>query len=582
MGPPGPPGSIGPTGPTGATGASGALGPAGPTGATGAAGPTGPAGPMGPAGPTGPAGQGVATLNGLNGVPCGPTNTGSTRVVYAPDGSVAIFCDAPPPPAPPMYTALSVNGQSASVSFDRNVCRSGALSNDDWVVDVNGDTTTYDDLGNSVPPCNTTADNGVVSALLVLTTAPPAGSLVAVTLTPVGGAILQDQDGLTVAAPQTHTAIATSSDTTRPTLTTASGGVGSMVITLGFSKDVYCSGFSFSASDIVVTDNNPATLDPLVTGMGGNSCGFTPVSADASFSITLSMPLAASTTYTVILTPEPNEIQDASDNDLPNPSDVSFTTAAADFTPPTLDDTQLLANLGATDLGDVGDQFEATFSEAMNASPFAGINVQDLDGTVASFMCGSQIQCTWNGALTTVTATLTSAVAPFGGSTPGLQFPANITTLTGLSDLQGNAPSVLGSDDRLIDNEILTGPLAPPTVTDSRMVINVGTSDFGDVGDRFSVTFSGGMNLNPAGNLVLQDQDGSVVLINCGTHAVCDWNGVVTVMTVTVVMPLAPSMGVTPGMQIPARIVMMSGIASGFNGKVPDLAGSADTLIDFD
>ncbi|MGH2490684.1 MAG: hypothetical protein ACRDF9_04175, partial [Candidatus Limnocylindria bacterium] len=277
-----------------------------------------------------------------------------------------------------------------------------------------------------------------------------------------------------------------------------------------------------------------------------------------------------------------NEIQDTSDNDLPSPSEVSFTTAAGDFTPPTLIDTQLLTNFGATDLGDVGDQFESTFSEAMSVSPFAGINVQDADGTVAFLSCGSQVQCTWNGALTTVTVTLTSALAPFQGSTPGLQFPANITTLTGFSDLQGNAPSVLGSADRLIDNEILTGPLAPPTVTDSRMVNNVASTDFGDIGDAFSVTFSGGMNLNPAGNLVLQDQDGSTVFISCGTNAVCDWNGVVTVMTVTVVLPLVPSMGITPGLQIPARIVMMSGIASGSNGKVPDLAGSADTLIDFE
>lgn len=481
-----------------------------------------------------------------------------------------------------MYTALSVIGISATVSFDRKVCRSGQLSSDDWVVDVDGDTLTYDDLGNSIPPCNVTADNGVVSALLVLAAPPPAGWLVAVTLTPVGGAILQDQAGLTVAAPTTHTAIATSPDTTRPTLTSASGDVGSTVITLGFSKNVYCAGFSFNATDIVISDNNLFAPDPIVTGMGPNSCGFTPVSADPSFSVQVNMALSSSTTYTVILTPEPDEIQDVLFNDLPSPSEVSFTTAAGDFTPPTLIDTQLLANLGATDLGDVGDQFEATFSEAMSVSPFAGINVQDLDGTVAFLSCGSQVQCTWNGALTTVTATLTSVLAPFAGSTPGLQFPANITTLTGFSDLQGNAPSVLGSADRLIDNEILTGPLAPPTVTDSRMVNNVATSDFGDIGDAFSVTFSGGMNLNPAGNLMLQDQDGSSVFLSCGTNTVCDWNGVVTVMTVTVIMPLAPSMGVTPGMQIPARVVMMSGIASGSNGKVPDLAGSPDTLIDFE
>jgi hypothetical protein len=492
---------------------------------------------------------------------------------------VSIVCEAPPPPAPPVYTGVSVTGVYATVTFDREVCRSGSLSEADWEIENISTTATYDDLGNSIPPCNATADNGVLSAFLVLNAAPPPGSLVAVTLTTIGGAILQDEAGLTVSAPQTR--IATATAPTAPTLVSASGGVGSTIIALEFSTNVYCTGFSFDATDIVITDNNPATQDPLVTGMGGNSCGFTPVSADASFSIAVSMALSPRTTYTVILTPEVNEIQDTAGNDLPSPSQVTFTTAAADVTPPTLVDTQLLTNLGATDFGDVGDQFESTFSEVMSMS-FGGINVQDADGSGAFLSCGSQVQCIWNGAGTAVTVTVTSALAPFIGITPGLQLPLTITTLISFYDLQGNAPNLLGSPDRVIDNEVLTGPLAPPTVVDSRMVNNVTTTDFGDIGDAFSVTFSGGMNLNPAGTMVLQDQDGSIVFLSCGTNTICTWNSMVTELTVVVIMPLTPSIGTTPGMQIPARIVMVNGISSGINGKVPDLAGSADTLIDYE
>jgi hypothetical protein len=588
IGPAGPIGATGPTGANGATGATGATGSAGPAGATGPTGAIGPSGPMGPTGATGPAGptgatgQGVPSLNSLNGVPCGSDNTGTTRVVYSPEGSVSILCNAPPPPLHPMYTGVTVTGQFATVTFDRRVCRSAVPTLEDWEVVVGTDSSTYQAIGTSVPDCNATSDNGVLSGLIILSAPVPDGSQVSLTLTTTGGAIYHDQAGLTVSAPQTRTTTATSPETTRPTITTATGNVGSTTVTLGFSKDVYCTGLSFDSSDLTITDNDPATLDPVVTGAGPNSCGVTTGTADASFSFQLSAPLPASRTFTVAVTAEPNEIQDTFGNDLLNPSEISFTTAAADLTAPTLVDTQLLSNLGTTDFGDLGDQFEATFSEPISASSFAGINVQDQDGSLAFLSCGGQAQCTWNRAGTAINVTVTSAVAPLQGSTPGLQFPLLITTLNGFSDLQGNTPNLLGSPDRVIDNEVRTGPSAPPTVTDSRMVNNFATTDFGDPGDAFSLTFSGGMNLNPVGNLVLQDQDGSTVFISCGTNAVCDWNGVVTVMTVTVIMPLAPSMGVTPGMQIPMRIAMMNGINSGMNGKVPDLAGSADTLIDYE
>jgi len=327
------------------------------------------------------------------------------------------------------------------------------LSDTDWEVAnlANADTATYDDLGNSIPPCNPSADNGVLSAFLVLKAAPPPGSFMAVTLTTVGGAILQDQAGLSVSAPQTHTATATAP--TAPTLVSAEGAVGSTIITLGFSTNVYCTAFSFDGTDIVITDNNPATIDPLVTGAGFNdACGVSLASADASFSISVSMALAASRTYTVILTPEPNEIQDTLGNDLLNPSEISFTTAEGDFTPPTLINTELRSNVTTTDFGDVVDSFEVTFSEVMAATTFGGISLQDTDGTPAFLQCGGQVTCTWNASGTALTVTMTSQLAPaFMGLTPGLQIPATITTLNGFFDLQGNNPNLAGSADRIRD-----------------------------------------------------------------------------------------------------------------------------------
>jgi len=284
----------------------------------------------------------------------------------------------------------------------------------------------------------------------------------------------------------------------------------------------------------------------------------------------------------VIVTAEPNEIQDTDGNDLPNPSEVTFTTSAGDFVPPTLIDTALESNIGTTDFGDVGDSFNMVFSEVMSPTPFGGIVVQDGDGSGAFLSCGTVIQCTWNTAGTTVTVTVTSLVAASPGATFGLQLPVTITTLNGFFDLQGNQPNLPGSPDRVIDNEVVTGPFAPPTVTDARVVNNVATTDFADTGDAFSLTFSGGMNLNPSGTMVLKDQDGSIAFVNCGSNAICNWNTVVTELTIIVIMPLPALAGTTPGLQLPLRVVMLAGIASGTNGMVPDLAGSPDTLIDYE
>jgi hypothetical protein len=496
---------------------------------------------------------------------------------------VSIFCDAAPGPTPqPVYTGVSVTGNLATVMFNRKVCRPAASwSPLDWEITVNGVSGTFEDVADSITVCSAAGDNGVTSANLVLISSPPPGSSVAVTLTTTGGAAIRDKDGIAVSAPQTRIAVAAAPETTPPTIVSAAGNVGATTVTLTFSKPVYCTGLSFDGSDIVMTDNNPATVDPIVVGPGFDSCGLTQATADTSFSFIVNVALSPSRTYTVIVFAEANEIQDVFGNDLTNPSEVTFSTGAADVTPPTLVDTRLLNNVQSTDFGEPGDAFDATFSEAMNGTTTGGINVQDADGTTVVLSCGAQVMCSWNSAGTAVTVTVVSIVAPFGGTTPGLQLPATITTLVGFSDVAGNNPNLPGSPDRVIDNEFLTGPFAPPTVTDARVVNNVGTTDFSEIGDTFLSTFSAAMIVNGSARLLIQDQDGSLAMLNCGFNAICTWDTAATTLTVTIITPVAPMGGTIPGLQIPTYIRTLGGISDS-SGNMPDLAGSADTLIDYE
>jgi len=222
---------------------------------------------------------------------------------------------------------------------------------------------------------------------------------------------------------------------------------------INFSEAVYCTGLSYDATDFTLTDNNSATVDPSIVAAGSNACGASQVTADSSFSVTTNAALPSATTYTLTLTPEANEIQDIAGNDLATPTSVTFTTGAADFTPPTMIDARMVNNAGpSTDFVETGDSFSVTFSEVMN-STVGTISIQDQDGTTATINCTAGATCSWNTAVTTLTVTLGAALANSGGTTPGMQIPFNITALTQVTDLSGNPPNVLGSSDRLVDYE---------------------------------------------------------------------------------------------------------------------------------
>lgn len=432
------------------------TGPVGPTGPQGAKGDTGAAGAQGPAGP---AGAGLTSLDSLNGLPCNTSATaGTTRVTYGLSGAVTIVCEIPiPPTGNPVFTGLSVSGSIASAQFSKPVCRMAPWTPTDWQVSVNGFPATA--IGDSVPFCTAAADNGVAIANISIIVPAPEGSFVTVTLTASGGSVLRDSVGNQASAPQTRTATATAPESTAPTIGSVAASVGSMTFTITFSEPVYCTGFSFDSTDILLTDDNTATTDPVVVSMGSNSCGFTPVSADSSFSVNVNSPFPSARTYTLVLLPEANEIQDVVGNDVRAPTTATFTTPPADVTPPTLVDAIMVNNLQTTDLADVGDAFSITFSEPMIPSAIA-VQIQDLDGTLATVECsGFRASCVWNTAVTNIVVTLTAPLlipapgSPDSGTTPGMQIPATITQLIGFSDLQGNVPNLAGSLDRLIDFE---------------------------------------------------------------------------------------------------------------------------------
>jgi Collagen triple helix repeat (20 copies)/Bacterial Ig-like domain len=445
----GPIGPSGATGPTGAIGATGATGATGAIGATGANGIDGRNGLPGATGPAGPPGSGVTSLNSLNGLACGSDASGVTRVVYS-AGTVAIFCDpsAPPEAGPPVYTGVTVGGNLATVTFNKPVCRAQFFNATTWQVTSNG----INDLafGDTIPICNALADNGVASASLILQNPPTPGSLVAVTLTASGHLELRDAAGNVASGPQTRTTTAGAPETIPPALVSAAGDVGSTTLKFTFSEPVFCTGFL--PFHYVLSDNNSATTDPIVVGMGfSDPCGTSQLTAHRTFAVQLNAPLPGSTMFTVVLTPQPGEIRDMSGNSVPNPSTTTFTTPAPDLTPPTLTGARVVSNIGGTNLGDLGDAFTVTFSENMNGNTYGSIAITDPDGSTATIECSVNTSCTWDTAVITLTVTFTQLVTGTGGTTPAIQLPATIAGLLGITDLAGNAPDLPGSVDRVID-----------------------------------------------------------------------------------------------------------------------------------
>lgn len=361
----------------------------------------------------------------------------------------------------PTYNSVTVAGSVATVTFSEPVCRNTAWDGGDWDITVNGATTTSD-TADSAPTCdsNTAATNGVTSFNVFLSAPVVNGDIVTVRLnTRTGTATndgIQDAVGNKATAPRTNSATATAPDTTKPTLVSASGNGGSTTLTLTFSEPVYCSD-ALDAGDVKLESGTTTILS-----LAGSSCKTTAAEAKTSYTVTLASAMAANTSYVVTLTTTTDETRDVSGNQIASPATISFTTGAADTTPPTLTDARIVTNAGLTTNMDSGDVFTITFSEAMNTNTVGDtISVQDTQnspsqGNTATLNCGTgEATCVFDSTKTVLTVTITGTFTVSGpsGSNKAITYPATITSLGGFSDTGGNAPNLAGSADRIIDVE---------------------------------------------------------------------------------------------------------------------------------
>jgi IPT/TIG domain len=429
----------------------------------------------------------AVSFGGTNAVvtSCGSTSVGATSPAHA-AGSVTVtltnsgqaasnglsytYADT----TAPSYTGMSVASNVVTVTYSEPVCKTNtAAFAADWTVNNVSGATNDPVTADNTPLCTAAKDNGVTSALLFLQNPMPPGAFVEADLNTAAGTCVNpanttcnphfvDASGNTINAPQGQTASATSAPGGAPTMTSASGAVASQMVTINFSQPVSC--VATVGNDFTLNDNNASTTDPTFTALPdatNNKCGTTQQTAGTPLVLDTNIPLPAATTYVLTYNGPAGDVKNVYNVNLAVGSTVTFTTGAADFTPPTMIDARMANNVGSTDFRDIGDSFTVTFSEKMNGGQTGTIGIQDQDGTTATIQCfaagpavANAATCTWDTASTTVmTVTLSGALTNSAGTTPGMQIPFNITSFTGVTDVAGNPPNVLGSSDRLVDYE---------------------------------------------------------------------------------------------------------------------------------
>jgi len=142
-------------------------------------------------------------------------------------------------------------------------------------------------------------------------------------------------------------------------------------------------------------------------------------------------------------------------------------------------------------------------------------------------------------------------------------------------------------------NAVLEPPdVTAPTIVDARMANNVGSTNFLELADAFTLTFSEPMNTATFGATVfIRDQDGTFVNLDCGygvNNVACLWDvpGVTVSITVAVpqldVPPIGDRAGTTPGLQIPFNLIGLSGEFADLSANLPDLINSPDLLVDYE
>jgi hypothetical protein len=434
------------------------------------------------------------------------TNSGSA----ASNGLTFTYNDT----TPPQFTGASVASNVVTVTYSKPVCRVTPFvaGETDWAVKNVTSTLSYTITGDNTPTCSPTPNptNGVTSAFVFLSTATPPppippGAFVEVDLNTSAGTCVNatscnpkfvDASGNTILAPQAQTTTATSPSSNPPTISSASGTTGGQSVTVNFSQPIFCNPANTPSTGIPAdfSLSSGGTGDPTITGFGSTACPTLQQNVASSFKLATSLRLPANTTYTLTFTPkcpsatppapttcpaggagEITNVYNVSVVNPPGSASVTFTTGAADVTPPIIIDADITAkSTGGSDFGFANDAFALTFSKKMNGVTTGSIGIQDQDGTVATLVCGGgKVTCTWDTPVTTLTVTvITNLSGPntstpaciagtppgttcdiSGGTTPGMAIPFNITSVTGIWDASTNQNpvNVLGSTDRLVE-----------------------------------------------------------------------------------------------------------------------------------
>ena len=381
-------------------------------------------------------------------------------------------------------------------------------------------------------------------------------------------------------------------DTTKPTFQSFS--VSGSLLTVVFSEPVcrragtdaltVTAGSDWSVNNVSGGGSGDPVLDDSIPACNAASDnGVT----TAVLSLTNPMPNGAFVETTLNADPSGTattnqNILDAAGNKASAPQSRQASATAPETTPPTI--TSVTGAVGATSI-------TITFSEPVYCSgtwnPSGNVTLSDGNS--------STVDPTTTGTFTTNTcgSTPTSADTSFAVNL-GSALPADRTYTVKVVTAANDIQDVPGNDLASPASVTFTtgaGDFTPPTIVDARMVNNLGTTDFTEVGDSFSLTFSEPMNGTTTGTIQAQDQDGTIITppgMTCSANVSCSWNTAVTTVTVTVIgTPLttptvgAAGSGSTPGMQIPFNITTLNGFAD-LQNNVPNVLGSSDRLVDYE
>jgi IPT/TIG domain-containing protein/Big-like domain-containing protein len=414
--------------------------------------------------------------------------------------------------------------------------------------------------------------NGVVLSCgaTSITVDAPAHALGSVTVT-----VANTGSGASNGLPYTYT------DTTGPTFTSMT--VTGDVVNVTFNEPV-CG--TYSAADWRIQNISAGTTD-----YAAGSTSNLPTDCDdavATFSIFLgtAMPPGAFVEATILSGANTNDV---SGNDASAPQSRQATATAPETTKPTF-----ISATGATGTNTITLNFSEPIWCDSGLVPSTDIRVDDLststDPTVTGF--GSNV-C---GAARTAADTAFSIVigAALKADTTYTVTLRDPEAANDIFDTVNNALSVPASVSFVSG----AGDFTPPTIVDARMTQTVGSSNFEDVGDSFSLTFSEAMTAgDEIGDLTLQDQDGTVLRLNCVSANVgCTWNTAKTTVTVVLQNTFActsgttgaptctgTESGTTPGTQIPFNVASVTGASfTDQQGNAANVLGSADRLVDFE